>query len=398
MKKRVTAATLVITCVLSIVLAGLCFVAFFFIEFGGVSSFLSAKKFAAVYNSIENNFVGDADMEKVSDAAYSAMIASINDRWSYYMTAEQYEEYQKYQQNSYTGIGVTIEKDEESGLYRVVTVLEDSSASQAGVNIADIMVAIDGEDLLGKTSTEVKELIVAKQGKSFELKLRAQDGTERSVTVASETIYSKPVKYEMLEDGIGYIKIKNFEMDSGEGVIAAVDDLVAQGAKGIVFDVRNNPGGLLGELLKALDHILPGGDIFVSADKEGNETVKTSDAACVKLPMIVLINENSYSAAEFFGAALSEYDWATLVGTHTTGKARSQINILMTDGSAVHLSTNSYLTPKRIDRAATGGLAPDVDILISDEDAAKLTSGLLEYDKDQQLVTALEKIKALIVE
>ena len=123
---------------------------------------------------------------------------------------------------------------------------------------------------MGKTSAEVKELIVAKQGKPFELKLRVQDGTERSVTVTSETIYSKPVKYEMLDDGIGYIKIKNFEIDSGEGIIAAVDDLVAKGAKGIVFDVRNNPGGLLGELLKALDHILPEGDIFVSADKAGN--------------------------------------------------------------------------------------------------------------------------------
>lgn len=396
MKKRFSAATLVIACVSSIALAGLCFIAFFFVEFGGLSSFPSVTKFATVYNSIEDNFVGDADMEKVSDAAYSAMIRSIDDRWSYYMTAEQYEEYQKYQNNSYTGIGVTIEKDEESGLYRVVTVLEDSPASQAGVNIADIMVAIDGEDLMGKTSAEVKELIVAKQGKPFELNLLAQDGTERSVTVASGTIYSKPVKYEMLDDGIGYIKIKNFEIDSGEGVIAAVDDLVAQGAKGIVFDVRNNPGGLLGELLKAIDHILPEGDIFVSADKAGNETVKTSDAACVKLPMIVLINENSYSAAEFFAAALSEYDWATLVGTRTTGKARSQINIEMTDGSAVHLSTNSYLTPDRIDLAATGGLAPDVDITINDEDSAKLVSGLLEYDKDQQLAEALNKIKELI--
>ena len=108
------------------------------------------------------------------------------------------------------------------------------------------------------------------------------------------------------------------------------------------------------------------------------------------------MNENSYSAAEFFAAALSEYNWATLVGTRTTGKARSQINIEMADGSAVHLSTNSYLTPNRIDLAATSGLAPNVEVSIGDEDAAKLASGLLEYDKDQQLAEALEKIKALI--
>jgi len=397
MNKRFSLATLIIACIASVVLVGICLMAFFVFKFGGTDGFNAAAKFSAVYNAIENDFVGDADMQKVSDAAYGAMIQSISDRWSYYMTAEQYEEYQKYQKNSYTGIGVTIKNDDESGLYKVVTVLEDSPASQAGVDIGDIMCEIDGESLTGKTSAEVKELIVAKQGKSFELKLRAQDGAERSVTVASETIYSKPIKYEMLDDGIGYIKIKNFESDSGDEIISAVDDLVAQGAKGIVFDVRNNPGGLLSELLKALDHLLPDGDIFVSADKEGNETVKTSDAACVKIPMTVLMNENSYSAAEFFAAALSEYDWATLVGTHTTGKARSQINIEMTDGSAVHLSTNSYLTPDRIDLAATGGLTPDIDVSIDDEDEAKLVSGLLEYDKDQQLIVALDKIKALIV-
>ncbi len=397
MKKRFSSATLIIACISSIVLAGLCFMAVFAFEFGGADSFNSATKFAAVYNAIENDFVGDAEMEKVSDAAYSAMVDSVNDRWSSYMTTQQYEEYQKYQKNSYTGIGVTIEKDEESGLYKVVTVLEDSPASQAGVNIGDIMCAIDGENLTGKTSAEVKELIVSKQGKSFELKLRVADETEKNVTITSETIYSKPVNYEMLDGNIGYIKIKNFENDSGEGIVSAVDELVSKGAKGIVFDVRNNPGGLLSELLKALDHILPEGDIFVSVNKAGNETVKTSDAACVKIPMTVLVNENSYSAAEFFAAALSEYDWATLVGAHTTGKARSQVNIELTDGSAVHLSTNSYLTPHRIDLAATGGLLPDVDVSINDEDGAKLMSGILEYDKDQQLIAALDKIKAAIV-
>ena len=397
MKKRFSSATLIIACVLCILLTGICLITAFVFKLGGTDSFLSATKFAAIYNAIENDFVGDADMDAVSNAAYGAMIDTIDDRWSYYMTAEQYVEYQKYQQNSYTGIGVTIEKDADSGLYKVVTVLEDSPASQAGVNIGDLMCAIDGEDLLGKTSAEVKELIAGKQDKSFELKLRAQDGTERTVTVASGLIYSKPVKFEMLDDGIGYIKIKNFETDSGEQIIAAVDQLVADGAKGIVFDVRNNPGGLLSELLKALDHLLPEGDIFVASNKAGNETVKTSDAACVKIPMTVLINENSYSAAEFFAAALSEYDWATTVGTHTTGKARSQVNIELSDGSAVHLSTNSYLTPKRVDLAKTGGLAPDVSVSIGDEDEAKLESGLLEYTKDPQLIAALDATNALIV-
>ena len=396
MKKSFSLSNLIIACVLTAALLGLCILGFFIVRFGGLESFLHASKFAAVYNAIENDFVGDADMDKVSDAAYGAMVDSIDDRWSYYMNSEQYEEYKLYQKNSYSGIGVSIEKDETSGLYKVATVTEDSPASVAGINIGDLMRAIDGEDLTGKTSTEIKQLIAAKDGKSFDLTLKAQDGTERTVKVETTVIHSDPVKYEMLENNIGYIRIKNFESDSGEETIKAVDDLVSQGAKGIVFDVRNNPGGLLNELLKALDHILPEGDLFVSADKAGNEKVDTSDANCVKIPMTVLINENSYSAAEFFAAALSEYNWATLVGTHTTGKARSQVNIELTDGSSVHLSTNSYLTPKRVDLAKTGGLEPDKSVSISDEDKAKLESGRLEHDKDTQLNAAIEEVEALI--
>jgi len=396
MKKRFSALTLVLVCLAGFLLASLCFAAFVVFEFGSADSIPSAAKFAEIYSAIDKDYVGQPDMEKVSDAAYSAMIAAIDDRWSYYMTAEQFEQYQQYQSNSYTGIGVTIEKDEDSGLFKVSVVLEDSPASQAGINIGDLMVAIDGQELSGKTSDEVKQLIEAKQGADFELTLRSQDGTERSVEVAAKTVFSKPVKYEMLDGNIGYIKIKNFEGDSGDEIISAVDELIADGAKGIVFDVRNNPGGLLSELLKALDHLLPEGDMFVSVNEQGDETVKKSDADCVEIPMTVLVNENSYSAAEFFAAALSEYDLSSLVGTHTTGKARSQVNIVLRDGSAVHISTNSYLTPKRVDLSEKGGLAPDVSVSLSKEEEAKLVSGLLEHDKDPQLIAALDEIKALI--
>lgn len=396
MKKRFSALTLVLVCLAGFLLASLCFAAFVVFEFGSADSIPSAAKFAEIYSAIDKDYVGQPDMEKVSDAAYSAMIAAIDDRWSYYMTAEQFEQYQQYQSNSYTGIGVTIEKDEDSGLFKVSVVLEDSPASQAGINIGDLMVAIDGQELSGKTSDEVKQLIEVKQGANFELTLRSQDGTERSVEVAAKTVFSKPVKYEMLDSNIGYIKIKNFEGDSGDEIISAVDELIADGAKGIVFDVRNNPGGLLSELLKALDHLLPEGDMFVSVNEQGEETVKESDADCVEIPMTVLVNENSYSAAEFFAAALSEYDLSSLVGTHTTGKARSQVNIVLRDGSAVHISTNSYLTPKRVDLSEKGGLAPDISVSLSKEEEAKLVSGLLEHDEDPQLIAALDEIKALI--
>ncbi len=395
MKKRFSAAALIMACVGSFILALLCIIGVFAVRFGGLDSLPYAAKFASVYNAIENAYVGDADMEDVSNAAYSAMVQDTKDRWSYYMTAEQYVEYKQYRDNSYTGIGVTIEKDEASGLYKIVTVAADSPALRAGVKIGDIIAAINGNSLSGMSSDDIKKQIGNIKG-DFELTLRGEDSVERSVTISTEVVYTKPVSFEMLENNVGYIQIKNFESDSGDEINSAVDELVKDGAKGIIFDVRNNPGGLLSELMKALDHILPEGDIFVSVDKAGNGTVKTSDAACVKLPMAVLVNENSYSAAEFFGAALSEYNWATLVGTHTTGKARSQINIELSDGSAVHLSTNSYLTPKRVDLAKTGGLKPDIEVNLDNKDEANLISGLLEHDKDEQLISAIGRINELI--
>ena len=395
MKRRFSGMSLAFSCAGGFLLAVLIIVGVFAYRFGGFSCLAHAAKFASVYNAIDTAFVGDADMEDVSNAAYSAMVQETKDRWSYYMTASQYVEYKQYQNNSYTGIGVTIEKDEASGLYKILTVAADSPAQRAGVQTGDIMTALNGNSLAGLSSDDIKKQIAAFKG-DFGLTLRGQDGAERNVTISAAVVYTKPVSFEMLDNNVGYIQIKNFESDSGEEINSAVDELVSKGAKGIVFDVRNNPGGLLSELMKALDHILPEGDIFVSVDKAGKETVKTSDASCVKLPMTVLVDENSYSAAEFFAAALSEYNWATLVGTHTTGKARSQVNIEIPDGSAVHLSTNSYLTPKRVDLAKTGGLKPDIEVNLDSEDEANLISGLLEHDKDEQLISAVNNINKLI--
>ncbi len=187
----------------------------------------------------------------------------------------------------------------------------------------------------------------------------------------------------MLEDQVGYVKINNFESGAGAGAIKAVDSLLADGAKSLVFDVRGNPGGRVTELVTILDHILPEGDLFVSVNKSGKETVTTSDNICVKVPMAVLVDASSYSAAEYFAAALQEYNWATIVGEATTGKGRSQTTIVLDDGSAVHLSSARYLTPNRVDLSEQGGLTPDVEAQAGAEDS----------ELDLQLEEALKVLK-----
>ena len=133
-------------------------------------------------------------------------------------------------------------------------------------------------------------------------------------------------------------------------------------------------------MVKVLDYLLPDGDLFVSVDKKGEETVMKSDKFCLKYDMVVLVNGNSYSAAEFFAAALQEYNWATVMGEQTTGKSRSQITIELSDGGAVHISTKEYLTPKRVDLAEAGGITPD--IVIHNEGEA-----------DSQLEKAISQLK-----
>jgi carboxyl-terminal processing protease len=193
----------------------------------------------------------------------------------------------------------------------------------------------------------------------------------------------------MLEGGVGYIAIYNFEAHSADDFIAAVDALVVEGAKAFLFDVRNNGGGRAAELVRMLDYLLPEGEIFVGVTARGQEEIIYSDEHAVTRPAAVLVNEHSYSAAEYFAAVLREYNYAEVVGTQTTGKNRSQVTYLLPDGGALHISTGEYLTPSRVSLTETGGLTPDVVVEMSEEDIEALYYGKLPFEEDVQLMAAL---------
>lgn len=333
--------------------------------FGSKQYLDDARRYVEIEKIIDENYIGDADYNELYNAAAAAMVKSIGDKWSYFMSAEEYEAYKLSSSNEYSGIGVSV-KLNDSGEFEVFSVEESSPAANAGIAVGDLITAIDGEDVSGKTLEDVSLLIRSKVNKDFPITLDS-NGSAKTVTVACEIIYKNPVSSRLLNGSIGYIKISNFEAGSSENTKKAIEQLIQTGATSFIFDVRNNPGGLLTELVDLLDYILPEGDLFISVDKEGNETVQTSDKVSLKNKMIVLVNGNSYSAAEFFAAALQEYNWATVVGEQTTGKARSQITLELSDGSAVHISTHKYLTPNRIDLAEAGGVTPDIAAAQADE-------------------------------
>ena len=365
--KKFKLTHLIIVC---LIVAALTAGATYALTIGGIGSkqyFDDAKAYVEIEKIINENYIGSVDDDTLFNAAASAMVRSIDDKWSYYMSPEEYAAYKLTSSNEYAGIGISV-KQNDSGEFEIFSVDSGTPAEAAGLTAGQLIVSVDGQPVADMTLSEMQELIRSKLNKDFPMVVSDKKGNEVSVTVACEIIYKDPVSSRMLDGNIGYIKIANFEAGSSEGTINAIERLVAEGATSFIFDVRNNPGGLLSELVSLLDYLLPDGDIFISVDKQGNETVKTSDKICLSGKMAVLVNANTYSAAEFFAAALQEYDWATIVGEHTTGKARSQITLELSNGGAVHISTHKYLTPDRVDLSEVGGIKPDIEAVNTNED------------------------------
>ena len=365
--KKFKLTHLIIVC---LVVAALTAGATYALTIGGIGSkqyFDDAKAYVEIEKIINENYIGSVDDDTLFNAAAAAMVRSIDDKWSYYMSPEEYAAYKLTSSNEYAGIGISV-KQNDSGDFEIFSVDSGTPAEAAGLTAGQLIVSVDGQPVADMTLSEMQELIRSKLNKDFPMVVSDKKGNEVSVTVACEIIYKDPVSSRMLDGNIGYIKIANFEAGSSEGTINAIERLVAEGATSFIFDVRNNPGGLLSELVSLLDYLLPDGDLFISVDKQGNETVKTSDKICLSSKMAVLVNANTYSAAEFFAAALQEYDWATIVGEHTTGKARSQITLELSNGGAVHISTHKYLTPDRVDLSEAGGIKPDIEAVNTNED------------------------------
>ena len=343
---------------------------------GSEENYSQAMKYLEIKNVIDEKYVGTVNEENVSAAAFDAMVSALGDQWSYYMSPSEYSAYKLYSANQYVGLGVQVDKDAETGGLKITGVNSGTPADNAGLEAGDIILAVAGTDITGMTVGDARSFISSNLGESVKLKIRDKDGNESELSVNCELIYTSPVTYRMLSGSIGYVQILNFDSGAADAAVKAIETLLGQGALGFVFDLRTNPGGLLSELTALLDYLLPSGNIFISVDKAGNQTPTESDSVCLDMPMAVLVNADTYSAAEFFAAALQDYNWAEIVGERTTGKSRSQQTIELSDGSAVHLSTARYLTPAGIDLAEQGGLIPDQEVALTATGDAQLNAAL----------------------
>ncbi len=350
-------------------------------------------KLQEIQGLVDKYFIGDVDDEKMADALAAGMIDGLDDEWSYYISSEDYAAYEENATNSYVGIGVTISGENvEKGL-EIVDVSPNSPAYEAGLESGDLILAVEGTPILDGTdqsldTTETKKRVRGKAGTTVTLTI-SHNGVVRDVTVTRAKIKSINVTWDMLEGQLALIRIRNFEQDAAKDTLAAIAEAREEGAKALIFDVRYNPGGYKYELVKILDYLLPEGPLFRSLDYTGTEEVDYSDASFLDMPMAVLVNYESYSAAEFFAAALQEYKAAVVVGEQTYGKGRFQTVKKLKDGSAINISVGQYTTPKGVSLVGKG-ITPDHLVEITKDQKRDLYYSRLDRAVDAQLQKAIE--------
>lgn len=345
---------------------------------------LPLTEFMRVEKEIKENYLRDYDIKDVQYAGLKAMVASLGDPYSVYYTPEEFAAFQQNSSGEYYGVGMGIGIDEVTGLAVVSYFLEDSPAEEAGIQVGDLLVSIDGEDITKNTIQEIRVKCIGDDGTPITIGVkRGEEVLEFNMTRRS--IELDMVEYKMLEGGIGYMRIKQFSGNSEALFNKGMDEFEEQGAKGIVFDLRNNPGGYLNTVVSMLDRLLPEGTIVYTEDKYGNRDTKTSDANNVQIPIVMLVNENTASASEIFAGAIQDYDWGKAVGTRTYGKGVVQIVIpIESTGGGLKITSSEYFTPKG--RNIDGnGIYPDKYVELS-----------AEATEDTQLKEGLNELNLLI--
>ena len=324
----------------------------------------------------------DADLEGATDKALSAFVDGLGDRWSYYLPAQRHQETIERRANSYVGIGVTVDSvSREEGLL-VQSVTRDGPADKARVLAGDVITAVDGVSIAGEGRETASDLIRGEEGTKVALTLLGEDGASRDVTCTRATLHNASAQGRLLDNKVGYVQLSNFYSGSADSFQAEVDALLEQGAESLLIDLRGDPGGYVSELEQILDYLLPEGPVFTHKPRWWFKSVYVSDENCVDLPMAVLVNQHSYSAAELLAAQLRESVDAPIVGERTSGKGYSQLTFPLANGGGAGLSTAAYCTGSGHSLIGEG-IVPDVELSLP-EGAA------LGGEDDVQLKAALE--------
>ena len=327
----------------------------------------------------------DADLDTAVDRGLDAFVDGLGDRWSYYLDGKGYQDTTERRANSYVGVGVTVDAaSREEGLL-VLSVTRNGPADKAGVVAGDVITAVDGESVAGDARSEATDKVKGEEGTKVTLTLLGEDGSTRDVTCTRASLHNASAQSAMLEGDIGWVRLSNFYSGSADSFRQEVDALIEMGARSLIVDVRSDPGGYVSELQKILDYLLPEGPVFTQKPRWGFQSVYRSDADCVDLPMVVLVNRSSYSAAELLAAQIRESVGAPIVGEVTSGKGYSQVTFPLANGGGVGLSTAAYCTGGGHSLIGEG-ITPDVELSLPE--GATIGGG-----DDVQLQAAIELLR-----
>lgn len=331
---------------------------------------------------IRENYYGEIDENKLSDGLMKGYVSGVGDKYSRYLTAAEYLTEKNENSGELVGLGLTLAED-ASGYMRISEIMDDSPANDSGLLTGDIITFIDGLDVKEAGFSEAMDAMRGTEGSPVTLTVR-RDGKDEEYSFVRRSIEIKTVKSEMLGSQIGYIKITGFKQNTPDQFIAALEKLTTNGAKSLIFDLRDNEGGLITALQECVDPLLPEGVIATAEYKDGHtETILYSDDSELDLPMVTIVNSNTASAAELFAASLRDFGKAPVVGSQTYGKGVMQETNEMDNGGAVILTVAKYSTT--VSECYDGiGLTPDYQVENEDE---KVDA---QYNKAVEILLASE--------
>ena len=346
------------------------------------------EKTSVLQNIIDRYFLFDEDMTKVEDGIYAGMMNGLGDPYTVYYTKEEYKALNEDTEGKYSGIGAVVSQNPNTKIITIVKIFDNSPANDAGLQVGDIIYKIDGEEVAGTDmDILVKTKIRGEEGTSFKMTvLRGDERKEVELDLTRRSIEVETVAGKMLDNNIGYIAVSQFDAVTSEQFKSNIESLQSQGMTKLIVDLRGNPGGLLDQVVDMLDYILPDGLVLYTEDKYGKREEYYSDGSHeLKIPMVVLVNENSASASEVFTATFRDFEWGTVVGKTTFGKGIVQNVLPLGDGTAVKITTQHYYPPSGYDLHKVG-IKPDIEVDLNE--GAKIGT-----DSDNQLSTAIDILK-----
>ena len=360
---------------------------------GRVGELLSRyARLEAIRSTLVEDYYQEVDEDALIEGAIRGMMYALEDPYTFYYTPDELQRHDAQSEGVYSGLGILVQNNAD-GEIEIIRVYEGGPADAAGAQAGDRIVAVDGVPVSGGSAEELSDAVDRMRGESgstVELQLR-REGELLELTLTCGDVHVSNVNSAVLEGNIGYIEICQFSGDDVEGFRAAMEELQAENVRGLVVDLRNNPGGLLTDVVEIADLLLPEGAVVYVENRVGERITYSSDAEYWDVPLVVLINGMSASASEILAAAVQDFDRGALVGTRSYGKGIVQsLLVFESDGAGMQYTSATYYTPSG--RCIHGmGVSPDI-VMVAPEGYYNLT-GVPDPESDVQLKAALEQLE-----